>query len=88
MLRGFLRSRSQLIYFAEPFRGELTNHEFHRSRIALTDFGGKVLGDQADAITFNGIDRWIGGVHLEGQQCPWRWSEAEQKLISVPGVTS
>jgi hypothetical protein len=28
-----------------------------------------VLGGKADHITLNGIDRWIGGVHLLGHRC-------------------
>jgi len=34
-----------------------------------------VLAGKADHITLNGIDRWIGGVHLFGNQVPWRWDE-------------
>jgi hypothetical protein len=81
ILRRFLRSRNQLINFDEPFTGDFAGPEFRRSRIALTDFGRRVLKGQADAIAFNGIDRWIGGVHLEGHRCPWRWSDGEQKII-------
>jgi hypothetical protein len=84
ILRRFLRSRNQLIYFAEPFHGNVADHQFNRSRIALSDFGRMVLNNQADAIAFNSIDRWIGGVHLEGHQCPWRWSDTEQRIICAP----
>jgi hypothetical protein len=32
--------------------------------VRLTGSGERVLAGQADQITLNGIDRWIGGVHL------------------------
>ena len=81
IVRRFLRSRNQLINFDEPFTGDFAGVEFRRSRIALTNFGRKVLRSKADAVAFNGIDRWIGSVHLEGNRCPWRWSDTEQQVI-------
>jgi hypothetical protein len=83
-LRGLIQARNQLICFAEPFRGEVSGDEFRRSRLALTEFGRTVLAGTADAMLFNGIDRWIGGVHLEGSACPWRWSKAERRVIRQP----
>jgi hypothetical protein len=80
-LRGLIQTANQLICFAEPFHGHLSGDEFRRSPIMLTDFGRKVVAGTADTVLFNGIDRWIGGVHLEGSDCPWRWSEAERKVI-------
>lgn len=35
-----------------------------REPVALTSAGRRVLGGGADAIELNGIDRWLGGVHL------------------------
>jgi hypothetical protein len=29
------------------------------------------------------VNRWIGGVHLEGQDCPWRWSEQEHRVVRI-----
>jgi hypothetical protein len=40
----------------------------------VTDFGAKLLA-------FNGIDRWIGAVHLEGHRVNWRWDDARQTLV-------
>ena len=41
-------------------------------RIRLTDMGRDVLTARADHVTLNGIDRWMGGVHLTAAD-PWRW---------------
>lgn len=45
---------------------------FSDSRLTLTAAGERVMGGEADYIELNGIDRWYGGVHLEGRSVPWR----------------
>jgi hypothetical protein len=47
----------------------------------LTDAGRDVLGGHADAVRTNGIDRWIGGVHLQGREVPWRWDDAAESIV-------
>jgi hypothetical protein len=39
-----------------------------RQRLAITPAGQDVLAGRADAIALNGIDRWLGGVHLSGKE--------------------
>ena len=46
-------------------------------RLALTDFGRDVLAARADHIRANGIDRWLGGAHLQGPEAAWRWNGEE-----------
>ena len=41
--------------------------------LSLTDAGRAVLRGEADRVKLNGIDRWFGGVHLEGAGAEWRW---------------
>jgi hypothetical protein len=41
--------------------------------LALTSDGRAVLSGRADQITLNGVDRWLGGVHLTPASC-WTWS--------------
>ena len=36
--------------------------------VALTDAGRRVLDGAADHVALNGVDRWIGGVHLLGRE--------------------
>ncbi|MED7922978.1 DUF1835 domain-containing protein [Nonomuraea sp. LP-02] len=50
------------------------------TRLRLTETGARVLAGQADQVTLNGVDRWIGGVHLHGHQVPWRWNEATETV--------
>ncbi len=71
-----LRPMLKLIGEEYPDRNGLSRIErklllkFRRRRasvLVVTDFGQKVLSTRADAIAFNGIDRWIGGVHLRDE---------------------
>ncbi len=55
------------------------------SRIAETSFeiteqGRRTLIGEEDFVRLNGIDFWLGGVHLKNQTPGWRWIEATQSL--------
>jgi hypothetical protein len=52
-----------------------------RGSIALTDTGRSVLAGQADRIATTGIDRWLGGVHVQGRDAIWRWDPAGGRVI-------
>lgn len=47
----------------------------------MTDAGRAVLAGEADWIRLNGIDRWLGGVHLFGIDSLWRWARSSRQLI-------
>jgi hypothetical protein len=47
---------------------------FYQQRVGITAEGCQVLAGKADAIELNGIDCWIGGVHLLPGKI-WRWSD-------------
>ncbi len=51
--------------------------------VRLTDTGARVLAGEADQVTLNDIDRWIGGVHLQGQHVPWRWDDGTETIIHL-----
>jgi len=50
-------------------------------RIAITTTGRDVLDGRDDWVRIRGIDRWLGGVHLEGREAAWRWYEAGRRLV-------
>jgi|GEM_PF-433091 len=50
---------------------------------SLTAEGEAVMRCQADWIARNGIDRWLGGVHLHGIQAQWRWDNQQRKLVRM-----
>jgi hypothetical protein len=49
--------------------------------VALTDAGREVLAGRADRARLNGIDRWLGGVHLRGRDLAWRWDTDAGRLV-------
>jgi hypothetical protein len=51
--------------------------------VRLTSTGARVLAGQADQVTLNGIDRWIGGVHLHGHHVPWRWDDGTEAITGL-----
>jgi hypothetical protein len=55
--------------------------------LSLDDFGRQVLAGEKSALDAIGVDRWIGGVHLQ-QNHLWLWQEQVKRLIvpdSNPG---
>jgi hypothetical protein len=48
-------------------------------RAMLTEKGQEVLRGDDDRVGLNGIDRWLGGTHLSGEDT-WRWDGSEQAL--------
>ena len=64
---------------ATPAIAEIEKNEF-----SVTDAGRQLLEEKADWIQLqNGIDRWLGGVHLQGEQAQWRWNPAAKTLIAA-----
>jgi len=54
---------------------------FGAQRFRLTPSGREVLAEKLDAIQLNGIERWLGGTHLQKGAKLWRWDRAAGKLI-------
>ena len=48
----------------------------------LTQTGRDVLNGRADCVRLNGINRWLGGVHLDGSEVLWRWDEGRRCLAA------
>lgn len=55
---------------------------FNQQRFMLTPNGKEVLLDKQDWIQLRGIDKWLGGVHLQKENI-WRWDGIGREL--VPG---
>ena len=49
--------------------------------VALTPLGTQVLGGRADHVRVNGVDRWVGGVHLQGRGRVWRWDAGADEVM-------
>jgi hypothetical protein len=51
-----------------------------RARITSTEAGRSVLSGNLDRVEACGVDRWLGGVHLQGRQHLWRWDHPNQRV--------
>lgn len=55
----------------------------NKSSFDITQMGLEVLNGKADFLNLNGIDLWLGGVHLSDKESIWRWDERTQKLVAT-----
>jgi hypothetical protein len=55
--------------------------EMLTSSFTITSDGKKVLAGEQDFVAQNGIDQWLGGVHLRGAEAPWRWDDEAKTLL-------
>ena len=51
-----------------------TDGAFADRTFEVTGLGREVLAGLKDHVRLHGIDRWIGGVHLQGPESRWRWN--------------
>jgi len=50
--------------------------------VGITEAGLRVLDGRDDHVRLNGIDKWLGGVHLKGGDAAWRWDRMGARLVS------
>ena len=61
---------------------QVKEHVEQKVVLKLTDLGRQVLHNWVDWIQVNGVNRWIGGVHLrEGSL--WRYDETRRKVVQT-----
>jgi len=58
----------------------IKSNKYLDASLELTEMGRAVLEGRRDAIEINGIDRWLGGVHLVVGQV-WRWDEENGTIM-------
>ena len=69
-LQGLAKARQPLL------RPEASGFE-------ITPLGQLVLAGKEDHVRVNGINRWLGGVHLRNGAPVWRWHEANQTVRAI-----
>jgi hypothetical protein len=69
-----------LVVAPVPPAADITE-EFVTQRYELTGAGHDVLDGRSDHAVLNGVDRWLGGVHLQGRVPEFRWDPAEREVI-------
>lgn len=57
-------------------------------RASITERGRSLLAGHEDWVRISGIERWLGGVHLDGKHADWRWDGTSKSLVFQPRSTS
>lgn len=55
--------------------------EYHQASFDLTATGREVLAGNRDFVELNGIDLWLGGVHMLDDGAVWRWDNDRTELL-------
>ncbi len=81
-LRALSEARKPLLHVtngAAASAGLLSEHII-KTAFDITATGESVLRNEADFVEMNGVDRWLGGVHLSAANI-WRWDETKRVLV-------
>ena len=73
-MRGLTNGRVPLLRFVGDW-GRSTH-----AQVAVTAEGRAVLRGEADYVRLNGINRWLGGVHLRDNEV-WRWDDVGRNIV-------
>ena len=58
----------------------LSSDKLLKTSFEMTAKAEAALTGEADFVAMNGIDLWLGGVHLSEKDKLWRWDEHKQRL--------
>lgn len=76
-LKRLARCEEPLINITDVDSG----NRFHDTSFELTETGRAVLKGERDSIEINGINLWLGGVHLVHEPSVWRWDDQNARLV-------
>jgi len=81
-LKRLGKARNPLITIGGLGEGasEFKSSRFYDALFELTETGSAVLAAERDSIDINGIDLWLGGVHVV-DGAVWRWDGQAQELV-------
>lgn len=82
-LRRLAGGRMPALAIKGPEMWHLDSDLAAETTISLTRAGRAIMNGAADWVNLSGIDRWLGGVHLQGPQAAWRWDEARRQLAAA-----
>ena len=68
---------------AKAPRPAITGIADWRDAVTLTDFGRDLLDGRASWLDHNALDRWIGGLRLQGRRPPYLWDPKSGQAIAA-----
>jgi hypothetical protein len=82
-LRRMTEASQPLLALENGNAEEKLDHEVKpQAAFEITDVGKRVLQGDADFVELNGIDLWLGGVHLSDNKPTWRWNDQSARIVS------
>jgi hypothetical protein len=79
---SFYRIMAELSAGRHPLLQVSDTSQAGLGKVTITETGLNVIDGRADYIDLNGIDRWLGGVHLKGDHAAWRWDRTSARLVT------
>jgi hypothetical protein len=79
---AFNRMMAELSTVRHPLLTISDSPEHGLGGVTITQTGRSVLESRGDHVELNGIDRWVGGVHLKGNKAAWRWDRSSERLVT------
>lgn len=80
---SFYRCMADLSSVRHPLLQISDTPRLSLGEVTITEAGRDVIEGRADHIALNGIDRWLGGVHLQGGEAAWRWDRASARIVGI-----
>jgi len=79
---AFYLTDTGLVALTESLTGGVTPLLVNTNGVlSPTPAGRDVLAGRADRVDLCGIDRWFGGVHMQGHATAWRWDGERQRIV-------
>lgn len=84
-LKRMIEARQPIVQLKDAPRAAqtLTAEISPNAEFQITEFGNVVGERGEDYIKVNGIDRWLGGVHLHAENTVWRWDESAGRPVTT-----
>jgi hypothetical protein len=79
-LKGLVGTLSRTSPPLVSFAGGETDRDFWRGTVTVTDVGREVLAGRRDRVAC-GLDKWLGGVHLQNDSQIWRWEGERGHIV-------
>jgi hypothetical protein len=79
---SFYRLMADLSAVRHPLLQISETQQLGLGEVTITEAGQNVIEGRADHIGLNGVDRWLGGVHLQGEKTAWRWDRMSARIVS------
>jgi len=82
-LRGLAGARMPALAINGPEDWYRSRDGIQATRVGLTRAGHALMRGAANWIRMGGVDRWMGGVRLDGREAVWQWDNATHRLVEV-----